>query len=161
MSGNLFLCCALLNPLWASSRLIAKICWSNSPLPGSTSLAVLSSSSRPEMKLTSWPLESRWDVWPAMTNGIQRLWLCVSSELPLRGPYTLLLFCPRTMRCLLEQETPGQKAWLSQLMTFLSLSPPNMQEGPAIWEVSTSVNQYDCVDLAKTRKAIHLWPTDS
>lgn len=64
----------------------------------------------------------------------QGLWLCVSSELPLRGPYTLLLFYPRTMRCLLEQEAPGQKAWLSQLMTFLRACLPQTCKRAQLYE---------------------------
>ena len=43
-------------------------------------------------------------------RGADRGCRIVSSELPLREPYTLLFFYLRTMRCLLEQETTGQKA---------------------------------------------------
>lgn len=108
--------------------MIAKTCWSTN---FSLDPHHLQCSSRPEMQLTSWPLESRWDVWPAMTNGIRGCDF-VSVLNCLSGGLTL--FCSSILEpwdaC--WTRNPRQKAWLSQLMTFLSLSPPNMQEGPAI-----------------------------
>ena len=166
MSGNLFLCSALLNPFWASSRWIAKACWSNSPLSGSTSLARLSSSSHPEIKLTSWPLESRWDVWPAMTNGIQRLRHCVSSELPLRGPYPLLFLYLRTMRCLLEQKNHRAESLIVPAQDLLEPVSPKHVRGPSymraehlceqIWMCGSGKDQKSCPVMAHRLKAIVL-----